>query len=101
MTNILAVYKGAGGFVLKPITVKALDMKDISKACNPFLMTYNVFDFELFAYSSHYKEWKSIAQHTGRGWVRISIFVDNWEKYAVPSWVKQVKGNPYYFEKGL
>lgn len=93
MAKLIAVCKYGDGFAVKNLTVKSMDMNEIVKVCNQHITGWG-FDnvnFELFSYDPKMENPAVVAQHTGRGWVRISTFVKNWEKYATPSWVKKVK----------
>jgi len=88
MTQIIAVCKLGDEFAVKMLNVKSMDMNEIAKVCRDKLTGWGFDDtnFELFKYNSKGGNWLVVAQHTGRGWVRISTWVKNWEKYATPSW---------------
>ena len=95
--DIIAVGQTKDGFQIKTISVKAMDMKEIAQTCYMELGWFGD-NFELFKYNASGKNWLVVARHTGRGWVRISTFVKNWDKYATPAWIKSVKSNSYYGE---
>ena len=103
METLTAVCKMQDGFGIRSFKVKKLDMNEIVRAIQTEISGWG-FDstnFEIFQKNAHDKSgnsWLVVAQHTGRGWVRISTFVDNWEKYATSSWIKRAKSN-MYFEK--
>lgn len=95
MVTLTCVSKVKDGYALKDITVKSLDMNQIISTFRKEVgWGFNTTDFEIFKHGKAY--WENIAQHTSRGWVYININVKGWDKYAVPSFVKKVKSNPYY-----
>lgn len=88
MVQIVAVSKVGGGFAMKTLNVKSVDMNEIVKVCGKEITGWGFDDtnFEIFKYNPQGNNWLVVAQHTGRGWVRISTWVKNWEKYATPTW---------------
>lgn len=88
MVQIVAVSKAGEGFAIQTLNVKTMDMNEIAKVCGKELTGWGVnhINFELFQYNPKGGNWLVVAQHTGRGWVRISTWVKNWEKYATPTW---------------
>ena len=100
MVTLTCVSKISDGYAIKNITVKSMDAVEIAKAFDKQVSGwgFNTTDFEIFKYDAKIKTWTSVAQHTGRGWVRVPPFVKNWDKMAVPSFVKRVKSNPFYKE---
>lgn len=102
MVAITVVSRSQDGFALQTISVKSMDMKEIVRAVDRDLSwAVNSGDCELFHYNARGKIWTSVARRTGRGWVRISTFVKNWDKYASPSWVKRVKEHQLAYDKAF
>lgn len=91
MVQIVAVSKVSDGFAMKTLNVKSMDMNEIAKVVRSEVSGWGFDDtnFEIFKYNPKGGNWLVVAQHTGRGWVRISTWVKNWEKYATPSWKAQ------------
>jgi len=100
MVTLTCVSKISDGYAIKNITVKSMDAVEIAKAFDKQVSGwgFNTTDFEIFKYDAKIKTWLVVAQHTGRGWVHVSTFVKNWDKIAVPSFVKKVKSNSWYKE---
>ena len=100
MVTLTCVSKLKDGYAIKNITVKSMDAVEIAKAFDKQVSGwgFNTTDFEIFKYDVKIKTWVVVAQHTGRGWVHVSTFVKNWDKIAVPSFVKKVKSNSWYKE---
>ena len=102
MVAITVVSRSQDGFALQTISVKSMDMKEIVKAVDRDLSwAVNSGDCELFHYNAKGRNWISVGRKTGRGWVRISTFVKNWDKFASPSWVKRVKEHQLAFDKAF
>ena len=100
MVTLTCVSKLKDGYAIQNITVKSMDAVEIAKAFDKQVSGwgFNTTDFEIYRWSAKNKHWDVVAQHTGRGWVYIPTYVKNWDKMAVPSFVKKVKSNPWYKE---
>ena len=100
MVTLTCVSKIRDGYAIKNITVKSMDAVEIAKAFSKQVSGwgFNTDDFEIFKYDAKIKTWLVVAQHTGRGWVHVSTFVKNWNKIAVPSFVKRIKNSPWFSE---
>ncbi len=90
MVTLVCICKGNDGFILKNLTVRSLDMKEIiDKFRKTIGWGFDTTNFEIFQQGKG--TWYCVAMHNGRGWTRIATNVKGWEKYASPSWVKKVK----------
>ena len=90
MVTLTAVCKLSDGFGIKSFKVKSLDMNEIAKQFGKQISGwgFNPENCEIYRYDSKKDMWYFIAKRTGRGWVRIATYVENWDKFATPSYRK-------------
>lgn len=95
MTTLIIVskrLKSSEGYHVQNLVVKSLDMDEIAKQFPKQIdWATNSIDCEIFMKTTGKGGWIWIARRNGRGWTEINTRVKNWERYASPSYVRNMR----------